>query len=174
MKHVNLGKWEIVITPFPKLTSTVHRHGGHRTTFLALLGNIKHQDNILAENTFSVIKSATKGTILITDRPDNTKRILLTTTLSDGFRGSSGYIKEDTTGTILAEAQCSSACDGGSTYACLLDVDQQMVTYSRGRRTDIIWVHTNIDGELNTVEFTGEEYRTMKNISVSSDDVEIL
>lgn len=178
MKHVNIGGWNVVTTPFPKLCSTASRHGGQTHAFLPLLGNfIQNEDGSLKEGTFSVIRSATKGTILITDRPNNTEKILLTVRVNDGFRGSSGLhssTSEEVKGQILAQARCSSNCEGQATFAVLLHPGQKFILYESGRRTDRILVYENQDGELIHTTYTSSEYLVLTNLASIEEDGEVL
>jgi len=129
----------------------------------------------LPDNQFRVIRTR-DGTIMIVDGEDTTNRCLLFVHCRGGFRGGVDLLKDEggTTATLLAVCAASNACESTMAVAALLDVGQQVVFRSYGRRTDEVRAYKWDGISLTETVYPYKEWQHLMSASSAAEEADIL
>ena len=175
MKHIMFEgtDWRWDTEKFPRyVVELVFGRHCHDMAMLPVMGGLTlAEDGTLPENSFRVIKTKEKGTILIVPGLDNSNRVLLMAGASGGFRGSVALDKQATTGTVLAYALAGNACESRAEAAVVLGPSQQLVFRGDGRDGGFV-VQYRFDGiTVERKHFTVEEWGFVNSPNNDSEEV---
>lgn len=115
----------------------------------------------MPDGQFKLIKTKAKETLMIVPGKDTSPRALVFCGINDGFRGSSGILDE-TDAQIIKHCSAGAACEGRNEVIALLDSGQQVVLYSRGRRTNYVVCHRWDGDKLTTTEYARSEWEALQ------------
>jgi hypothetical protein len=130
-------------------------------------------EGIRINEDFKVIKTKEKGTIMLVPSQTASNRVLLAGQVWGGFRGGASVNSEHTNGNVLWSVTSSKHCKGMVAVLAILDIGQQIVFHSYGRRHDLYIVMQNEAGAVKRQEFQGDEWVAYLD-SVTSEETEEL
>lgn len=171
MKFLNMNTgWEFSEDPFPAWRlELVFGRWKRDFSFLPVkdvnIDTIVDDDNdvqIMADDSFRVIKTKAKGTIMVVPLPPGddpqSHRLFAFTDVGAGFRGCCGIREADTTAVILKTCRAHGSCRGRVSTAAVYDPGQRVVYYSNGRGVDDIIIYEWTGDELVHTIMTRLEY----------------
>lgn len=164
MKHIRVDhSFQFSNDPFPAFRSELIFGRNKRDfQFLPVKDVEIDEDGLMPENQFRLIKTKEKGTIMIVPGRDTSNRALVFCGINDGFRGSSGLLETGTDARIIQHCSAGAACEGRNEIIALLEPGQQIVLYSRGRRTNRVECHRWDGNVLVTTEYARSEWNALQ------------
>jgi hypothetical protein len=163
MIHIRVDdSFEFSIDPFPAFRSNlIFGRNKRNFAFLPIKDVPIDEEGLMPEGKFRLIKTKAKGTIMIVPGNDTTRRALVCAGINDGFRGSSGTL-EETDCQIVKKCYAGNACEGRQEVIALMEPGQQLVFYSRGRRTNRAVCYRWDGAVLHTTEYARSEWDTLQ------------
>jgi len=128
----------------------------------------------MIRDTFRIIKTKAKGTIMVVPGSDKTDRCLLFVGAKGGFRGDVFVFQKETTCNVLVECFAGNACDSSFHVIALLEKGESIAFHSVGRRTNHVYVYTWNGKEVNKRTLAYKEWESEQEMSCSPDEEEIL
>jgi hypothetical protein len=156
MKYFNKSEYKFSDTPFPAYRCEL-AFGRNKRDFSFIPCNAHTEEGILFDDTFKVIKTKAKGTIMIVDGKETTNRALCFVSADAGFRGSVS-IKAEHLCRILSSCHAGNACEETAAAAVVLDVDGYIDFHSTGRRHNYVYRYEFTGEDLVKTSYQKEEY----------------
>ncbi len=130
--------------------------------------------SILPENSFRVIKTREKGTLMVVSGEDTTNRALMFIGCAGGFRGGVSLVAEGTTGQVLKTCHAGNNCESAIEVIALLEVGQSVAFHSSGRRTDEVHVFTWDGTQVNQQHYSAAEWAERTAVAAPPENGEVL